>query len=156
MQGKTRAWAQQSRALLQQSKAMAQESKAWAQQSKALVQQSKACAQQSKASRQFCHKMVKNGAGESVFGPHRRKRIAFLSFVVTWCSKPRPGHSKTGPGCHFVEKGVKKGRAKVCLDNTGARGSPFWRSYGNCRKLSEPSRDLHHVGGQSLSKGQDI
>ena len=58
-------------------------------------------------------KVLTNVMGENVFGLHRREQIAFLSFAAPWCSKARPGHSKTGPGCHFVEKGSKKERAKV-------------------------------------------
>ena len=74
--------------------------------------------------------------GKTVFGQHRRERIAFLAEFT----KPGPVRSKVGPGRskarHFVEKGAKLGWAKVCLDRTGASGSPFSRSYENHRKAA--------------------
>ena len=79
-------------------------------------------------------KTLQKGRGGSVFGPHRRERIAFLAKF----GDARLGHSKVGPGSnkieHFHKKGAKPGEAKTCLDRKGASGSPFLRSYGNHRK----------------------
>ena len=88
-----------------------------------------------------------------MFGPHRRKPIAFL---VNF-GDARRGRIKVGlvrsQIVHFQEKCVKLVEVKVRLDRTGASGSPSCRSYGNCRRPSPESRP---PGGQSPSKGQDI
>ena len=72
--------------------------------------------------------------GESVFGPHRRERIAFLAKD----GDTRLGRFKRGLGhneiMYFHEKHTKLEEAKTCLDCTGASGSPFLRSYGNHRE----------------------
>ena len=84
------------------------------------AQQSMAKAQQSSAGAAFCLtngffllRDANNETDKKMFGPDSRERMAFLSFAVPWCSKARPEHSKTGPGCHLVEKGSKKRRAQV-------------------------------------------
>ena len=69
----------------------------------------------------------------SVFGPQKRKRIAFLAkFGEAGLGRRKTGlgRSKTG---HFHDKGVQTREAKACLDRTGASGSLFLLSYGNCR-----------------------
>ena len=93
------------------------------------------------------------GRDESVFGLHRRERIAFLGkFGVA-----RLGRLKEGLGrskiTHFKKKRCKTGIGKNVF-------GPYRREriavLAELWKLPEISRELHQGGGQSLSKGQDI
>ena len=72
-------------------------------------------------------KTLQKGMDGSVFGPHRRERIAFLAKF----GEAGLGHRKAGLGRsktkHFREKSAKWGGTKACLDCTGASGSRFLR-----------------------------
>ena len=96
-----------------------------------------------------CSKPLQKGMDGSVFGPHRRERIAFLAKF----GDARLGRSKVGPGrnkiAHCREKCAKPNEAKTCLDRTGASGSPFLRSYGNHRK---PARTYIEPEGKAYVK----
>ena len=94
-------------------------------------------------------KTLQKGRGGSVFGPHRRERIAFLAKF----GDARRRRLKVGLGrskkVHFREKGAKLGEAKTCLDRTGASGSLFLRSYANRRN---PARNYIRPEGQAYVK----
>ena len=67
----------------------------------------------------------------SVFGPHRRERIAFSGkFAEARLARLKEGLGRSKKA-HFREKCAKLGEAETCLDRTGASGSQFLRSYGN-------------------------
>ena len=74
---------------------------------------------------------------ESTFGPHRRKRIAFLATfgdTKRECLKKGLGRNKI----YIFTKNVQTwDKRKTGLDRTGASGSLFLRSYGNQRKAAE-------------------
>ena len=75
--------------------------------------------------------------GGNEFGPHRHPRTVFLGKF----GDARLGRLKKGLGrsknIFFREKCAKLGEAKTCLDNTGASGSLFLRSYANHRKAAQ-------------------
>ena len=112
-----RDWAQRSRARGRQGRAWTRQSRDFARQSRARGQQSRALA--SKATH-FGQQSFRKERGKSVFGPHRRERIAFLVEISqAWlrCSKAEPTLSKP---LHFNEKGSKDtpkldGRKRVCI-----------------------------------------
>ena len=63
--------------------------------------------------------------GGTVFGPHRRERIAFFGKfgdATLGCLKKGLGRSKKK---NVREKCATLGKAKTCLDRTGASGSCF-------------------------------
>ena len=79
-------------------------------------------------------KTQQKGTGGSVFGPHRRERIAFwakFGDARLGCLKKGLGHTKK---LHFREKGANMEEAKTCLDRTGASGSRFLQSYASHNK----------------------
>ena len=111
---------------------LAEIDQAWLRRSKAGPRRCKPLHLSEKGSNKTLHKMMDG----SVFGPHRRERIAFLGKL----GDARLGRLKKGLGrnrkTHFREKGAKLGEAKTCLDRTGASGSPFLRSSANHRKAA--------------------
>ena len=64
--------------------------------------------------------------GASVFGPHRRERIAFCrKFGGARIGRLKEGLGGSNKKTHFRGKNGKMDGANACLDRTGMSGSRF-------------------------------